>query len=192
MVSANAVVGQPIPSPCHGRLVLHDAEPVQEEGEFGGVFLAHGGDGRLEFPGQIERRMADRAQSMTGMADAQPAVVFGEFRVEHVEPAFDEPAATQVSQQIRGVGLFPGQARDRVGGGFADTPLVQGVPLEADELLRARPVEISRLDQVRGRGDGPRLPAPPAFFAGRGRLTTLMLLLNRIGGKSLRESRRLG
>jgi hypothetical protein len=97
-----------------------------------------------------------------------------------------------VPKQIRGVGLSPGQARDRVGGGLADTPLVQGLPLETDELLRARPVEISRLDQVRGRGDGPRLPATPAFFAGRGRLATLMLLLNRIGGKSLRESRRLG
>jgi hypothetical protein len=97
-----------------------------------------------------------------------------------------------VPEQIRSVGLCPGQARDRVGGCLADTPLVQGVPLEADELLRARPVEISRLDQVRGRRDGPRLPPPPAFFSGRGRLATLMLLLNRIGGKSLRGSRRLG
>lgn len=165
---------------------------MQEEGEFGGVFLAHGGDGRLEFPGQIERRMADGAQGMTGMANTQPAVVFGKFRVEHMKAAFDEPAAAQVPKQIRGVGLSPGQACDRVGGRFADTPLVQGVPLETDELLRPRPVEISRLDQVRGRGDRPRLPATPVLFAGRGRLSTLMLLLNRIGGKSLRGSRRLG
>jgi hypothetical protein len=126
------------------------------------------------------------------MADAQPAVVFREFRIEHMEAAFNEPAAAQVPEQIRGVDLFPGQARDRIGGCFADTPLVQGVPLEADELLRARPVERSRLDQVCGRGDGPRLPATPAFFASRGRLSTLLLLLNRIGGKNLRGSRRPG
>lgn len=139
---------------------------MQEERDFGGVFLAHGGDGGLEFSSQIERQMAHGAEGMGRVADAQPAVVFGELRVEHMEAALDEPAAAQVPEQERGVGLFPGEARDRVRRGLANSAFVNGVPFEADELLGARPVEIPRLDQVRGRRDGACLQSAPVLLPG--------------------------
>lgn len=128
------------------------------------MFLGHGGDGGLEFPSQIECQMANGAEGMSRVADAQSAVVFGKLSIEHVEAALDEPAAAQVLEQERGVGLFPGEARDRIRRGVAHLALADGVPFEADELLRAGPVEISRLDQVGGRGDGASLQSAPALL----------------------------
>lgn len=136
--------------------------------------------------------MADRAEGVPRVTGARPAMVFGELSVQHMEAALDQPASPQVLKQERGVGLFPRKARDRIRSRRADLALVDGVPFEADELFRPRPVEISRLDQVGGRGDDPRLQPAPAFFPGQFRLAPLQFFLNCIGGESLRGSRRLG
>ena len=48
--------------------------------------------------GQVQAHVADGAEGLTGVTGAEAAVVFAEVGVEDIEPAFEQPAPTQVPQ----------------------------------------------------------------------------------------------
>ena len=164
---------------------------MQEDEGLGGVFLAHVGGRAAEDSGQIDCKMADGRQSVGRAAGAGAAVIFAQLGIEDVKAAFDQPAAAQVLQQERGVGFLAREAGDRIGRRRANLALHDRAAFEADDLLRAGPVELTGIDYVGSRRDGSRFETATALFGGRGYLANRQLLFNCIGGKSLRGSRRL-
>ena len=163
---------------------------MQEDVGLGGVFLAHVGGRDAKDSGQIDGKMADGRQSMSCAASANAAVVFAQLGIEDVKAAFDQPAAAKVRQQVRRVGLRASETCDGIGRCGADLAFDRGAAFEADDLLRAGPVEIAGIDDVRRRRDGSRLKAATTLLSRRGGLASGQFLFNCIGGKSLRESRR--
>lgn len=144
----------------------------------------------MEDSGQIDCKMADGRQSVGRAAGAGAAVVFAQLGIEDVEAAFNEPAAAQVLQQEPRICLRAREAGDRIGRRRANLALHDGVAFEADDLLRAGPVEITGIDDVGSRRDGSRLKTATTLFRGRGCLANRQFFFNCIGGKSLRGWRR--
>lgn len=70
--------------------------------------------------------------------------------------------------------------------------MYNGLSLDPDQLLGAGPVEVTRIDNVRRCGERAGFDAAPVFLNSLGRFAPLLLLLNSVGGKSLRVERRLG
>ena len=155
------------------------------------MFLAHGGGGGLEFLGQVQAHVADGAEGLAGVTGAEAAVVFAKVGVEDIEPAFEQPAATQVLQQERGIGLLAGQAGDGKGRVLTDLAFLKGVAFEADQLLRAGPVEVFRFDEVGRGGDRAGFDSTAILLDRLGGLATRLFPLNCIGGKSPVGSQRL-
>ena len=155
------------------------------------MFLAHGGGGGLQFLGQVQAHMADGAEGLASVTGAKAAVVFAEVGVEDIEPAFKQPAAAQVLQEERGIGFLAGQTGDGIGRGFTDLAVLDGVAFEANQLLRAGPVEVFGFDEVRRRGDGAGFDTTAIFLDRLGGLSTRLFRLNCIGGKSPVGSQRL-
>lgn len=146
--------------------------------------------------GQIDCEMADGGQSMSCAASAGSAEVFAQLGIENVEAALDQPAAAKVRQQLRRVGLRASETCDGIGRCGADLAFDRGTAFEADDLLRAGPVEIAGIDYVgRRRRDGSRLKAATTPLSRRGGLANGQFLFNCIGGRVCwivgpRESRR--
>lgn len=163
---------------------------MQEDVGLGGVFLAHVGGRTVEDSGQIDCKMADGRQTMSRAAGAGAAVVFAQLGIEDVEAAFDQPAAAQVLQQECGVGPLAREAGDGIGRRRASLALRDGAAFEADNLLRAGPVEITGIDDVGSRRDGSRFETATALLSSRDALANRQFLFNCIGGKSPRGWRR--
>lgn len=107
---------------------------------------------------------------MSGAAGAGAAKVFAKLGIEDVEAAFDEPAAAEMFQQERCVGLVAREAGDCISCRRAGSALRDRPAFEADNLLRTGPLEIATVDHVGGRGHGSCFDAAAALFGGRGGL----------------------
>ncbi len=156
------------------------------------MFAAEGTDRLAKSSGEVEGDEANAGQCVSGVAGASSAGVFTQRRIEHIEAAvFDVPAATQVFQQECGVGLVAGEAADGVGHALPSLALLDGVAFQANQWLRAGPVEVALVDEARRGGDGARFQTAAALLLGRGGLLVGLGFTHGVGGKSFVESRRL-
>ena len=141
-----------------------------------------------EAAGEVDGHVADRVECAGGVAGAGAAGVVAETDVQHVEAAvLDVPAAAQLIQQVSRVGLGSRQAGDGVGRALANGAVGQlRVPLQAEQLLSAGPVEVTVVDGRGRRGDSAGFDATAILLGRGGGLLLSERLLNLIGGKSLR------
>ena len=156
------------------------------------MFSAEGADGLGESAGEVEGCEANAVQSASHMPRAATAGIVSQNRIEHVEATvLDVPAAAQMLEQERGIGLGSRQAGDGVGRAAASLALLDGVTFQADELFRAGPVEVLLVDGRRGRGHGARFETTAILLHGRSGLLLSQCFTLLVGGKSFVESRSL-
>ena len=129
---------------------------------------------------------------MGRLAGADSTRVFAEPCVQHIEAAvFDMPASAKAFEQVRRVGFGAGQTGDGIRYRLADLPAFGGLPLQTDQLLHPRPIEIAVVDEVGRRGDRADFKSTAILLGRAGRLLLLLRFPHSKGGKSFVGSRRL-
>lgn len=97
--------------------------------------------------------MTDGAQGVGRVAGADSTGVFPEPCVQHIEAAvFDVPASAKAFEQECRIGFLTRQAGDSVRHGASHLSAFESLPFQSDQLLNARPIEITVVDEVRRGG----------------------------------------
>ena len=118
------------------------------------MFAAESTDGLCESAGEVEGGESNSVPVASRMTCSAAAGIIAQDCVEDTEATvLNAPAAKQVFQQKGRIGCGTRQAGDRVGRTPTSLPLLDGVALQADELLGTGPVEVLFVDRRGGRGD---------------------------------------
>lgn len=146
-----------------------------------------GGDGGVAGDFQVgDGGIAGGGEVVGGVSGAQPATVFVQRHVPHVEAGvLDPPAIADVLDELPGTQTRRRNAGDPVSGGMAGLAMHRHAAFQLEHLLEPRPLnrEIFR----RGDCQRPCLQATAVFMPGDGLPPPRLAQPLAVGGKSLRD-----